>query len=136
MYPPELVNPMKAQLADAGFSALNSNEEVDAAVAQSGTTLIVLNSVCGCAAASMRPGVLASLGNDKIPANLATSFAGVDKDAVERVRKHTLPYPPSSPAIALFVDGKLAHMVERYHIEGKTADMLADHLKAVYDQYC
>jgi putative YphP/YqiW family bacilliredoxin len=136
MYPPELVNPMKAQLADAGFSPLNTTDEVDAAVAQKGSTLIVLNSVCGCAAAGMRPAVLASLKNEKTPAQLATSFAGVDKDAVERVRKHTLPYPPSSPCVALFVDGKLAHMVERHHIEGNTAETLADHLKAVYDQYC
>ena len=136
MYPPELVNPMKAELADKGFSSLESVEAVDAAIAQKGATLIVLNSVCGCAAGSMRPSVLASLDHSKLPGQLATSFAGVDKDAVERVRKHTLPYPPSSPSVALFVDGKLAHMVERHHIEGNTADALADHLKAVYDQYC
>ncbi|MDG2426462.1 MAG: BrxA/BrxB family bacilliredoxin [Flavobacteriales bacterium] len=136
MYPPELVNPMKAELADKGFSSLESVEAVDAAIAQKGATLIVLNSVCGCAAGSMRPAVLASLDHSKLPGQLATSFAGVDKDAVERVRKHTLPYPPSSPSVALFVDGKLAHMVERHHIEGNTADALADHLKAVYDQYC
>ena len=136
MYPPELVNPMKAELADKGFSSLETAEAVDAAIAQKGATLIVLNSVCGCAAGSMRPAVLASLGHSKLPGQLATSFAGVDKDAVERVRKHTLPYPPSSPSVALFVDGKLAHMVERHHIEGNTADALTDHLKAVYDQYC
>jgi len=136
MYPPELVNPMKAELADKGFSSLESVEAVDAAIAQKGATLIVLNSVCGCAARHMRPAVLASLDHIKLPGQLTTSFAGVDKDAVERVRKHTLPYPPSSPSVALFVDGKLAHMVERHHIEGNTADALTDHLKAVYDQYC
>lgn len=136
MYPPELVNPMKAELADKGFSSLETAEAVDAAIAQKGTTLIVLNSVCGCAAGSMRPAVLASLNHSKLPGQLATSFAGVDKDAVERVRKHTLPYPPSSPSLALFVDGKLAHMIERHHIEGNTAETLTDHLKAIYDQYC
>ena len=136
MYPPELVNPMKAELADKGFSSLETAEAVDAAIAQKGATLIVLNSVCGCAARHMRPAVLASLDHSKLPGQLTTSFAGVDKDAVERVRKHTLPYPPSSPSVALFVDGKLAHMVERHHIEGNTADALTDHLKAVYDQYC
>jgi putative YphP/YqiW family bacilliredoxin len=136
MYPPELVNPMKAELADKGFSSLETAEAVDSVISQKGTTLIVLNSVCGCAAGSMRPAVLASLNHSKLPGQLATSFAGVDKDAVERVRKHTLPYPPSSPSVALFVDGKLAHMVERHHIEGNTAETLTDHLKAVYDQYC
>jgi putative YphP/YqiW family bacilliredoxin len=136
MYPPELVNPMKAELADKGFSSLESTEAVDAAIAQKGATLIVINSVCGCAARHMRPAVLASLDHIKLPGQLTTSFAGVDKDAVERVRKHTLPYPPSSPSLALFVDGKLAHMVERHHIEGNTAETLTDHLKAVYDQYC
>jgi len=136
MYPAEIVNPMKAELVEAGFSQLLDANAVDAALAEEGTSVVVLNSVCGCAAGSMRPGVKASLENAKLPSKLLTAFAGFDVEAVERVRKHTLPYPPSSPAVALFKDGKLVHMVERHHIEGRTADMLAEHLKAAYDEFC
>jgi len=136
MYPAEIVNPMKAELVEAGFSQLLDANAVDAALAEKGTSVVVLNSVCGCAAGSMRPGVKASLENAKLPSKLLTAFAGFDVEAVERVRKHTLPYPPSSPAVALFKDGKLVHMVERHHIEGRTADMLAEHLKAAYDEFC
>jgi len=127
MYPAEIVNPMKAELVEAGFSELLDSAAVDAALAEEGTSVVVLNSVCGCAAGSMRA---------KLPGRKYTAFAGFDVEAVERVRKHTLPYPPSSPAVALFKDGKLVHMVERHHIEGRTAEMLAEHLKAAYDEFC
>ncbi len=136
MYPAEIVNPMKADLVDAGFSELLDAAAVDSALSEDGTSVVVLNSVCGCAAGSMRPGVKASLDNGKLPGRLYTAFAGFDVEAVERVRKHTLPYPPSSPSVALFKDGKLVHMVERHHIEGRTAEMIATHLKAAYDEFC
>ena len=136
MYPAEIVNPMKADLVDAGFSELLDAAAVDSALAEDGTSIVVLNSVCGCAAGSMRPGVKASLDNAKLPGRKYTAFAGFDVEAVERVRKHTLPYPPSSPSVALFKDGKLVHMVERHHIEGRTAEMIATHLKAAYDEFC
>jgi len=136
MYPPELVAPMKAELADVGFNQLFTAEEVDAALKQEGTTLVVINSVCGCAAGSMRPGVRLSLESDKLPTHLNTAFAGVDGAAVERARQYMLPYPPSSPSIALFKDGKLVHMIERHHIEGRTAQMIADNLKAAYSEFC
>ena len=136
MYPPELVAPMKADLTEVGFSELITEADVDAALAKEGTTLVVLNSVCGCAAGSMRPGVKASLDHDKLPDHMYTSFAGFDLEAVERVRKHTLPYPPSSPSVALFKNGKLVHMLERHHIEGRTAEMIASHLKMAYDEFC
>ena len=127
---------MKAELVNAGFSELLDTNAVDAALSGEGTSVVVLNSVCGCAAGSMRPGVMASLDNDKLPTGMYTAFAGFDLEAVDRVRKHTLPYPPSSPAVAIFKDGKLVHMVERHHIEGRTAEMLAAHLKAAYDEFC
>ena len=136
MYPAEIVTPMKADLVDAGFTELLDSTAVDAALAEEGTAVVVLNSVCGCAAGSMRPGVKASLDHDKLPGRMYTAFAGFDLEAVERVRKHTLPYPPSSPSVALFKDGKLVHMLERHHIEGRTAEMIAEHLKAAYDEFC
>lgn len=136
MYPPELVAPMKAELADVGFDQLFTAEEVDSAIKKEGSTLVVINSVCGCAAGSMRPGVKLSLENDKLPKNMTTAFAGVDGSAVERARQYMLPYPPSSPSIALFKDGKLVHMIERHHIEGRTAQMIADNLKAAYSEFC
>lgn len=136
MYPAEVVAPMKEDLSSAGFQELTSSADVDQVIAQPGATLVVLNSVCGCAAANMRPGVKLSLENAKLPASLTTAFAGVDKDAVDRARKFMLPYPPSSPCIALFVDGKLAHMIERHHIEGRTAQMVSDNLKGAYDAHC
>ena len=112
-------------------------DAVDAAVNSAGTVLVVLNSVCGCAAGSMRPGVRKAVQTaSKLPGKLTTSFAGVDRDAVERARKYMLPYPPSSPSIALFKDGKLMHMIERHHIEGRTADMIAEHLKTAFDEFC
>ena len=137
MYPPELVAPMRAELDQLGFEQTMTVESVDQAVNTTGTVLMVLNSVCGCAAGSMRPGVRKSLeGATKKPAKMVSSFAGVDRDAVVRARQYMLPYPPSSPSIALFKDGKLMHMVERHHIEGRTADMIAEHLKMVYEEFC
>ena len=136
MYPAEIVIPMKAELIQVGFKELLTAAAVDSALATEGTSMVVLNSVCGCAAGSMRPGVKASLDHDKLPDHMYTAFAGFDLEAVERVRKHTLPYPPSSPSVAIFKDGKLVHMVERHHIEGHTAEMIASHLKATYDEFC
>jgi putative YphP/YqiW family bacilliredoxin len=137
MYPPELVKPMRDVLSNVGFEQLETAEAVDQAVNQNGTVLVVLNSVCGCAAGSMRPGVRKAISaSSKLPAKLTTSFAGVDRDAVERARKYMLPYPPSSPSIALFKDGKLMHMIERHHIEGRTADMIAENLKMAFDEFC
>ncbi|WP_306640952.1 BrxA/BrxB family bacilliredoxin [Sanyastnella coralliicola] len=136
MYPPEMVAPMKEELVTVGFNQLTTPDEVDSAVNAEGTTLVVLNSVCGCAAGSMRPGVKLSLENAKLPSSLTTAFAGVDREAVDRARKYMLPYPPSSPSIALFKDGKLVHMVERHHIEGRTAEMISENLKAAFDEFC
>lgn len=136
MYPAEMVAPMKGELTEKGFNELFSNEDVDNALKAEGTTLVVINSVCGCAAGSMRPAVKLSLQNSKLPNSLTTAFAGVDKEAVDRARQYMLPYPPSSPCIALFKDGKLAHMIERHHIEGRTAEMIAENLKLAYDEFC
>jgi len=138
MYPADLVNPMKADLTQAGFVEANTPEAVDAIMDESKgkTAMLVINSVCGCAAGAMRPGVKASLDNAKVPDVLATSFAGFDTDAVQRVRQYMLPYPPSSPSIGIFKDGSLVHMVERHHIEGRSAEMISDHLKMVYEEFC
>jgi putative YphP/YqiW family bacilliredoxin len=136
MYPDQLTTPMRVQLTAQGFTEFFSAEDVENGLKKQGTTLVVINSVCGCAAGTARPGVLASLGGDKKPDHLATVFAGVHKEAVDRVRQHTLPYPPSSPAVALFKDGELVHMVERHHIEGRSAEMIAGHLREVYAEHC
>lgn len=136
MYPEELVAPMKEDLNTAGFNQLISSEAVDAAINKEGTTFMVINSVCGCAAANARPAAKMSITNDKKPNNLVTVFAGVDKDAVDQARKYTLPYPPSSPSMALFKDGKLVHFIERHHIEGRAAEMIADNLKMAFDEFC
>lgn len=137
MYPPDLVAPMKADLTDSGFTELMSAEDVDKAINETpGTSLVVVNSVCGCAAGNARPGVKMSLNHTRQPDNLCTVFAGVDRDATDQVRKYTLPYPPSSPSIALFKDGKLVHFIERHHIEGRSPEMIADNLRAAYDAYC
>jgi putative YphP/YqiW family bacilliredoxin len=136
MYPPELVAPMKMDLVNNGFTELLSAEEVDQALSNNqGLTLVVVNSVCGCAAGSMRPGVKQSLDSSNKPDKLLTVFAGVDREAVEQARKYFLPYPPSSPSIALFKDGKLVHFIERHHIEGRSAEMIGDHLKMAYEQF-
>ncbi len=137
MYPPELVAPMKADLTNAGFQELLTAQEVDQTIPNStGTMLVVVNSVCGCAAGNMRPGVKLSLQNGKVPAKLTTVFAGVDGEAVAQARKYFLPYPPSSPSIALFKDGELVHFLERHHIEGGTAQMIADNLAEAYNEFC
>ena len=138
MYPAELVAPMKKELTDIGFSQLESAQQVEEALNnhQEGTQLVVINSVCGCAAGAARPGIKLSLENDKMPNKLYTVFAGVDGEAVAKAREFTLPYPPSSPSIALFKDGKLVHFIERHMIEGNNAQTIAAHLKKVYDHFC
>lgn len=137
MYPAELVNPMKSELTQSGFQELLTIEEVDSNLPQEGTALLVINSVCGCSAGTARPGVLQSLqGEGKKPTRLLTSFAGYDLDAVKKAREYLLPYPPSSPAIALLKDGKLVHMIERHMIEGRSADMIAANLKQAYESFC
>lgn len=137
MYPAQLVQPMKEDLTNVGFTQLTTADEVDSTIANSkGTLLMVVNSVCGCAAGNMRPGVKLSLQNEKSPTELTTVFAGVDTEAVAQARKYFLPYPPSSPSIALFKDGKLVHFLERHHIEGGTAAMIAENLNEAYKQYC
>ena len=136
MYPAELVQPMKDDLTNVGFKQLESADAVDQAIKNEGESmLLVVNSVCGCAAGNMRPGVKLSLKNAKLPKTLATVFAGVDGDATAQARKYFLPYPPSSPSIALFKDGKLVQFLERHDIEGGTADMIAANLAAAYDEF-
>ena len=136
MYPPELTIPMKEQLVDVGFESLETPDAVDNAINSEGTVLLVINSVCGCAAGSMRPGVIASLNNAKLPNKLTTVFAGVDTEAVVQARKYTLPYPPSSPSIGLFKNGTLVHFIERHHIEGRTPEMIAENLAMAYNEFC
>jgi putative YphP/YqiW family bacilliredoxin len=136
MYPEDLVKPMKAELTSAGFEELYSAEAVENAIKKEGTTFVVVNSVCGCAARNARPGAKMSLENDKKPNQLITVFAGVDREAVEAARKLMFPYPPSSPSMALFKDGELVHMLERHHIEGRPADMIAENLKDAFNEFC
>ncbi|REC43752.1 putative bacilliredoxin, YphP/YqiW family [Chryseobacterium rhizoplanae] len=136
MYPTDLVMPMKAELTDKGFQDLTTPAQVEDALKQSGTTLLVINSVCGCAAGAARPGVVYSLTGDKKPDHLTTVFAGFDTEAVTEARKHLAPFPPSSPCVALFKDGELVHMLERHHIEGNPAGAIAANLQAAYDEYC
>ena len=136
MYPEELVKPMRSELETAGFTSLHTIDAVTAALAKEGTTLVVVNSVCGCAAGTARPGAIASLGFDKTPTNLVTVFAGVDGEATNKAREFMIPFPPSSPAIALFKDGNLVHMLERHHIEGRSAQMIAQNLAAAYNEHC
>lgn len=137
MYPAELVAPMSKDLTNAGFESLHSPQEViDVLENQTGTALLVVNSVCGCAAANARPGVKIALQNEKQPAKLYTVFAGVDTEATAMAREFLLPYPPSSPAIALFKDGRLVHFLERHHIEGRSAIMIAENLKAAFNDFC
>ena len=128
--------PMKHELTDKGFQDLTSAEAVNEAIKKEGTTLLMINSVCGCAAGAARPGAVFSLTGDKKPANLVTVFAGYDKEAVDEARKHLAPFPPSSPCIALFKDGELVHMLERHHIEGNPAGAIAANLQGAYEEYC
>ena len=136
MYPEELVKPMRADLATAGFEELYTSEAVEEALKKEGTTLVVVNSVCGCAAANARPGAKLSLQNSKTPNNLVTVFAGVDTEAVDTARNLMVPFPPSSPSMALFKDGELVHMIERHHIEGRPAELIAENLTEAYNEFC
>jgi putative YphP/YqiW family bacilliredoxin len=137
MYPENLTAPMKADLVNVGFEDLTTASAVDTVMTKKGTTLVVVNSVCGCAAGAARPGVkLALQRSEAKPTNIATVFAGVDKEAVQKARDYMLPYPPSSPCIALFKDGELVHFVERHHIEGRNAEMIAQHLEATFAEFC
>jgi len=137
MYPEEIVIPMKEELTEHGFSELLTAGEVDNQLSKQGTTLVMINSVCGCSAGSARPGViLAVLNSDKKPDHLTTTFAGFDIEAVKKLREHLLPYPPSSPAIALFKDGQLVHFIERHQIEGRPAQMIANNLINAFEQHC
>ena len=136
MYPEEIVKPMREQLTNHGFSELKSTDDVDNMMSNKGTTLVVVNSVCGCAAANARPGAISSLLNEKKPNYLTTVFAGVDREAVEKVRYYLAPFPPSSPAIALFKDGELVHMLERHHIEGRSAEAISQNLVGAYNEFC
>lgn len=136
MYPAELVKPMREDLASAGFEELYSAAAVESAIKQDGTVLVVVNSVCGCAAANARPAAKMSLQNEKKPDRLVTVFAGVDKEAVDAARNMMVPFPPSSPSMALFRNGELVHMIERHHIEGRPAEMIADNLLQAFDEFC
>ncbi|SHJ48911.1 BrxA/BrxB family bacilliredoxin [Aquimarina spongiae] len=136
MYPADLVKPMREDLTNIGFEELHTVEAVETAMAKEGTTLVVVNSVCGCAAANARPGAKASLNNDKKPDNLVTVFAGVDREATDKARGFMVPFPPSSPSMALFKNGELVHMLERHHIEGRPAEMIAENLMDAYNEHC
>jgi len=136
MYPAELVKPMREELTNIGFEELTTSEDVSNAIAKPGTTLVVVNSICGCAAANARPGVYYSLQNQKTPDHLVTVFAGVDIEATKSARDLMVPFPPSSPSIALFKEGTLVHMIERHHIEGRPAELIAENLKAAFDDHC
>ena len=136
MYPAELVAPMAKDLTEFGFKGLNTPEEVDQILnKKEGSVLLVVNSVCGCAAANARPAAKLAAKHDKTPTEMVTVFAGVDRAATEKAREYLLPYPPSSPSIALFKDGKLVHMIERHHIEGRSAHAIADNLMQAFDHY-
>ncbi|GAC1388022.1 MAG: BrxA/BrxB family bacilliredoxin [Ginsengibacter sp.] len=137
MYPAEIVIPMKEELTDNGFTEMVSASEVDSVVKSKGTALVVINSVCGCSAGTARPGVLIAVHEaSKKPDVLATSFAGFDIEAVNKIREHLLPYPPSSPSIALFKDGNLVHIIERHNIEGRSAQMIAKNLEGAFEEFC
>ncbi len=136
MYPEELIAPMRDELAQAGFEATKTAEDVEQKISKEGTTLVVVNSVCGCAAGSARPAARMAVASEKKPDHLITVFAGNDVEAVNKAREMMAPFPPSSPAMGLFKDGELVHMIERHHIEGRTADMIADNLKGAFEESC
>jgi len=136
MYPEQLVTPMKQELTNAGYTELLTPEAVDNTLSQAGTTLVVINSVCGCAAGNARPAAKMAAQHSKRPNNLTTVFAGFDTEAVNQARKHMLPYPPSSPSMALFKEGKLVHFIERHNIEGVSAELIAENLTAAFDEFC
>ncbi len=136
-YPEYICAPMRQELTSVGFEELKTADEVDKIIPESkGTVLLMVNSVCGCAAGAARPGVRMALNSGKKPSKLTTVFAGQDLEATSQARKYTLPYPPSSPAIALFKDGKLVHFIERHHIEGRSAEMIAENLRTAFDEFC
>ncbi|WP_421949043.1 BrxA/BrxB family bacilliredoxin [Phaeodactylibacter xiamenensis] len=137
MYPAELTAPMAKDLTEYGFNGLQTAEAVSEVLdKKEGTTLVVVNSVCGCAAANARPGAKLAAQHDKTPDNMVTVFAGVDQEATAKAREYMAPYPPSSPSIALFKDGKLVHFLERHHIEGRSAEIIGENLKLAFDRYC
>ncbi len=137
MYPDHLVHPMRMDIVEGGFTELKTASDVEQAMSQPGTTLLFINSVCGCSARTARPGVKdAVAASAKKPTNLVTVFAGVDQEATQKAREFTLPFPPSSPSIALFKDGELVHFVERHHIEGRSAEMIAAHLEGAFEEFC
>lgn|SRR5690554_6465026 len=136
MYPAEMIKPMREDLTSAGFTELHTREEVTNTIEQEGTTLLVVNSVCGCAAANARPAAKVAMTHANKPNRATTVFAGVDRDAVDAARELMIPFPPSSPSIALFKDGQLVHMLERHHIEGRSAEAIAANLKDAFDQHC
>ena len=136
MYPADLVKPMREDLTSVGFIELTNSNDVKTNIANSKSAVLIVNSVCGCAAANARPGVKDSLNNDKKPEQLFTVFAGVDKEATGSARNLMVPFPPSSPCIAIFKDGELVHMLERHHIEGRSSEIISENLKQAYDQYC
>ena len=136
MYPLEIIEPMKEELTSIGFKSLMTTEQVSDSIANSQTAVLIVNSVCGCAAANARPGIKQSLDNDKVPSELLTVFAGVDKEATNAARELMIPFPPSSPCIALFKKGELVHMLERHHIEGRSSEIISQNLKQAYNDYC
>jgi putative YphP/YqiW family bacilliredoxin len=136
MYPEYLVEPMRAELTTAGFQEAKTAEDVESAITNEGTVFVVVNSVCGCAAANARPAARLAAANEKHPDRMITVFAGMEKDAVDKARGFMMPFPPSSPSMALFKDGKLVHMIERHQIEGRPAQMIADSLIGAFEQYC
>ena len=136
MYPEEIVRPMKDELTTIGFKELLSTDDVESAMSKLGTALVVVNAVCGCAAANARPAVRISLNNSNTPDHLYTVFAGVDRDATDAARAKMVPFPPSSPSLALFKDGELVHMIERHHIEGRTAQLIAENLIQAFNEFC
>lgn len=137
MYPEQIVLPMKEELTENGFKELLTSQDVEQAMKEKGTTLVMINSVCGCSAGTARPGVLMAVQNSPVkPDQITTSFAGFDMEAVQKVREYMMPYPPSSPSIALFKDGQLVHMIERHMIEGKSAQTIAEDLIGAFNTYC
>ena len=136
MYPAELVKPMREDLTSVGFVELKDSSDVITQVPNCETAVLIVNSVCGCAAANARPGAIKSLNNDKRPTQTVTVFAGVDKEAVDKARERMIPFPPSSPCMALFKDGELVHMLERHHIEGRPAELIAENLIDAYNEHC
>ena len=136
MYPPDLVRPMREELTQVGFTELHTTDDVEAAIKKEGTALVVVNSVCGCAARNARPGVIHSLQGDKKPDHIFTVFAGVDGEATDLARSYMVPFPPSSPSVALFKDGELVHMLERHHIEGRPAELISENLADAYTEHC